>query len=430
MTYVGEAKFSAGMSAYFARHAWGNTTLADLIDALAASSGRDLEAWRAGWLDTAGTDRLTLERHADGPVLVARGPDDGAPRPQILTVGAYRTGSDGLYRSAVARVEVQGPSTSVELAPGADVYLVNDEDLTFATSRLDPETRDVLLTPNAPTLPTAMSRGVAVATGWDMLVSGEAAAAETVRFIAGVLAVETSDSVIEPYLTLAADIAELWTPESERAAVTGVVATTCRDLAKDANRRRVALRVLARTAGSLDEVSGLQAQAGDDVELHWRALARKAEFGADTAAEVAELQERDPDPEAWIQALAVRAAASNAVDKAAAWQTLAIDRTVPIASVSQVARAFWRPGQEHLLAPYLQRYLALVPDLGQGGATPAPVFTSWLFPLFAVDESFVEKAVAAADDSEPVVRKTLRNRADVVLRMVRSRGRSASGSGA
>ena len=38
MEYVGEASFSAGMTAYFARHAWGNTTLQDLIDALARSA--------------------------------------------------------------------------------------------------------------------------------------------------------------------------------------------------------------------------------------------------------------------------------------------------------------------------------------------------------------------------------------------------------
>ena len=54
MTYVGEEQFSAGMAAYFAQHAWGNTTLQDLIDALAATSGRDLDVWRAGWLETGG----------------------------------------------------------------------------------------------------------------------------------------------------------------------------------------------------------------------------------------------------------------------------------------------------------------------------------------------------------------------------------------
>jgi aminopeptidase N len=37
MVYVGEDNFRTGMTDYFARHAWGNTTLQDLVDALGAS---------------------------------------------------------------------------------------------------------------------------------------------------------------------------------------------------------------------------------------------------------------------------------------------------------------------------------------------------------------------------------------------------------
>ena len=35
MTYLGEDTFKRGMASYFARHAWGNTTLQDLVDELA-----------------------------------------------------------------------------------------------------------------------------------------------------------------------------------------------------------------------------------------------------------------------------------------------------------------------------------------------------------------------------------------------------------
>jgi aminopeptidase N len=42
MAYVGEEQFCIEMQAYFAQHSWGNTTLQDLMEALAASSGRDL----------------------------------------------------------------------------------------------------------------------------------------------------------------------------------------------------------------------------------------------------------------------------------------------------------------------------------------------------------------------------------------------------
>ena len=58
----------------------------------------------------------------------------------------------------------------------------------------------------------------------------------------------------------------------------------------------MALRALARTAVDLDDVAWLQAQAGDDVDLRWRALARKAELGGDADAEIDGLLDHDPEP--------------------------------------------------------------------------------------------------------------------------------------
>jgi aminopeptidase N len=419
MTYVGEANFTAGMAAYFAAHAWGNTTLQDLIDALASASGRDLDQWREGWLDTAGTDRLALRREGNRFVLAATGPQ-GPPRPQVLAIGAYRR-QQGLDRTALVEVEVAGPATPVDLPPGADVYLINDDDLTFATTRPAAGTRDALLT-TAAELPTPVSRGVAVATVWDMLVNGEATAAEAVRCLTAVLAAETSDSVIEQYLGRAASAAEKWAPEAERPALTAEVAAASRALAQDPGRRQVALRVLAQTAADLDQLAWLQAEARDDLDLQWRALARKAELGGSTSAEVESLLQRDPDPEAWVRALTVRAAAPDPGEKKSVWQTLAVDRTVPIGQVQDVATAFWRPGQERLLATYAERYLELVPDLERGGMMPALVFTHLLFPLFGIDETFLPRVRASVQQAAPVVRKTVTERSDLAHRMLRSRG--------
>ena len=52
----------------------------------------------------------------------------------------------------------------------------------------------------------------------------------------------------------------------------------------------------------------------------------------------------------------------------------------------------------------------------------AMVFTGRLFPRFAVDEAFLDRAERAAADTAPVVRKTLLEKADLVRRMLRSRG--------
>src|SRR5690606_2279245 len=96
VTYLGEETFLAGLRSYFSKFAWGNADLADLIGELATASGRNLDHWVTGWLDTAGTDTLTLEP-ADGTgyVLRARGPGGGPARPHRLDIGVYDRSDDG-----------------------------------------------------------------------------------------------------------------------------------------------------------------------------------------------------------------------------------------------------------------------------------------------------------------------------------------------
>ena len=78
--YVGEQEFFSGLRGYLVRHAYGNARLADLIDAVAASSGRDLAAWSRAWLQTAGPSTLRgrFRTDADGAftefaAMLARG---------------------------------------------------------------------------------------------------------------------------------------------------------------------------------------------------------------------------------------------------------------------------------------------------------------------------------------------------------------------
>jgi aminopeptidase N len=63
--YVSEQEFFAGLRSYLVRHAYGNARLADLIDAVAASSGQDLAAWSRAWLQTAGPSTLRCQFRTD-----------------------------------------------------------------------------------------------------------------------------------------------------------------------------------------------------------------------------------------------------------------------------------------------------------------------------------------------------------------------------
>ena len=130
----------------------------------------------------------------------------------------------------------------------------------------------------------------------------------------------------------------------------------------------------------------------------------------------------DPDPDAWVRAVAVRAASPDPAAKEATWQTVVVDRSVPVSDVKQVTALFWRPGQDAALAPFAERFLELAPHAHRGGMTPAMVFANRLFPLYGIDERFLERAAAvAAADTAPVVGKYMTERIDVVRRMLRAR---------
>ncbi|PUA79729.1 aminopeptidase N [Nocardioides currus] len=419
MHFVGEDVFCAGMSAYFAEHAWTNTTLDDLVGSLEQASGRDLQPWRTAWLETAGVDRLGIEHADEGLVLTAAGAH-GAPHPQVVGVGAYRRSGEVLEEVGAVSVEVHSGRTVVERLPAADLYLVNHDDTTFATTRPDAAGRDVLVS-HPSGLPTTLTRAVAMATVWDMLTSAEASAGEAVAALTDVLRVETVDTVAEPLLGLALTAAQRWAPESARPGLEAQVAGTARSMVAAGVSRQAALRVLARTATGESDLAEVREQAGDDLDLRWRVLERRAELGDVDATAVQALQDRDPDPDAWVRSLTVRACSPFADAKEEAWTAL-VERRVPVQSARVVGPSFWRPGQDQVLAPYAERYVEALPTLHEGGMIPGLALTDSLFPLHAVDEAWVARVrEVAAARAAPVVVGALTERSEEVLRMVRTR---------
>ena len=147
-----------GCGAYFAAHAYGNATLADLLDSLSAASGRDLAGWAERVAAPAGVNTLlpAVTVDAEGrytEVTVRQTAPDGAPelRPHRIGVGLYRRRRcAALSRSARRGRRSTRPSDG-GTHPGtgaagtsrpADLLLLNDGDLTFAKVRLDPASAD------------------------------------------------------------------------------------------------------------------------------------------------------------------------------------------------------------------------------------------------------------------------------------------------
>jgi aminopeptidase N len=86
-----------------------------------------------------------------------------------------------------------------------------------------------------------------------------------------------------------------------------------------------------------------------------------------------------------------------------------------------LSSAFWRPGQEEILAPYAQRYLDAVADI-RGGGLLAYGLQLRFYPVHAgEDVAAAARAACESDALVPFVRQTVIRLADVHSRQVAAR---------
>ena len=130
-----------------ARHAYGNTTLADLLRSLERTSGRDLSAGRgSGWRPPASTRcDSTCAVDADGRGHCAAVVQTAPEGRRCVSTGSRSASTPaGRQRwSESSRIErdVDGARTPMPELVGLtrpDRVVVNDEDLTYAKVRTDP----------------------------------------------------------------------------------------------------------------------------------------------------------------------------------------------------------------------------------------------------------------------------------------------------
>ncbi|MBP2436032.1 aminopeptidase N [Microbacterium amylolyticum] len=254
VAYVGEEAFFRGAQIYFARHAYGNTTLEDLLLALEETSGRDLRAWSRAWLETTGMSTLSLEGAGEARDIVQTD-----PRPHRLRVGLFREEDGALVRRESIDVDIHQERTSISVpqidGEESDLILLNDGDLTYAKVRLDERSLRTVER-SLSSLDDTLARGLIWSALWNATRDGELAASRFLDIVARHAHAETNVGLL-----------------------TGVLANALfavRHYVADADRD-------AASATWLDAAwQGLQgAAAGSDGQLVWaRAVGHAAAFDA------------------------------------------------------------------------------------------------------------------------------------------------------
>ncbi len=426
VAYVGLDHFLAGLRDYFRAHAFGNATFDDLLGALEKASGRDLSDWGRQWLKTTGLNTLRpdFEVDADGRFTrfaIRQGgatPGAGETRVHRLAVGVYAdNGSGKLVRAHREELDVEGDVTEVAAlhgVPRGELILVNDDDLTYCSMRLDDESLRTALTRIAD-IADPLPRTLVWSAAWEMTRDAELRARDFVTLVMRGVHAETEVGVAQRLL-LQAQAALNSYAEPDWAAQSGWPAFADRlvELARDAEAgsdHQLALvnalctSVLSERHLTLlgDLLDGDPAGHGlpglkVDTDLRWRivtALAAGGRIDAEgTATPFIDAEvTRDPTAAGRRHAAAAAAARPQAEVKAHAWREVIEDDTLPNITARAIIGGWTQPGQRDLLLPYTQRYFDSVAAVwDRRSSEVAQTVVVGLYPSWDISASALQAA--------------------------------------
>ena len=483
VAWLGAEAFFAGINEHFARHRFGNASLADFLDSLAAVSERDVHGWAERWLRTTGVDTVrpcAAVGSGGGWSVSVR--HEGC-RPHRLAVGVYdlageraEGGAAGGGRALVLRerLELELAADERESAvssagPVPDLLLANDGDLTYAKVRLDEVSwRTVCAALSG--LPDALSRAVVWNAVREMVRDGELAPWACLEVVRAHAAAEVETSVAGDVLTFARrQVADRFLPAVRRTEALELLAGACRELlwrarwdggaegasggsgagagsvssggsgagVDRAGLRLTAVRQLIDCALEPDELQGWWA-AGKvpegpvlDAELRWRLLLRLSVLGAVGGAEIDAALAADPSAAGEEGAARCRAALPDAAGKAAAWEAMFGDVPESAALSNHVltatAQGFWQPEQGGLLAEYAGRFFEEAVALAERrGPAVAAIVGRYGFPHTVVSAEVLrrgEECLRGADGVVPAaLRRQLADHLDDLRRALAVRG--------
>ncbi|MCF8526809.1 MAG: aminopeptidase N, partial [Candidatus Nanopelagicales bacterium] len=454
VAWVGEEEFLAGVRNYFAKHAWGNTELRDLLVELEATSGRDLSEWTREWLQTSGVNLLRplLEVSADGTIeaLVIDQEPPTMPEGIAPTLRSHRIGV-GLYdlvhgtltlRERV-EVDVVGARTPVPALAGTrqpDLLLLNDGDFTFAKVRLDERSWQTVID-HLGALDDSLARAIVWGAAWDMTRDAEVSTGDFLQLVLSGIGTETDIGVVQGVLRQLRTAIDVYATPDHRAEYLIALADAARGHAEasDAGSDRQlafarAFAAAASTPAQLDVVASLLdgTLTWDglviDTDLRWFLLQELVSSGHRDPESIDSELERDDTATGRRQAAVARASVPSAEAKAAAWADILEHPELPNAIIEATIGGFVQPDQVDLLRSYRDAYFAVLPSVWQERTMEiAQSVTMGLYPMFLIDDETLAAtdAFLAQEGLNSACRRLVGEGRDGVVRAAKARARDS-----
>jgi aminopeptidase N len=431
VAYVGLENFLAGLRVYFDKHAWGNATLNDLLGALEEASGRDLSWWSAQWLETTGLNVLRPKFSTDAEgrfteFAVLQGParpGKGEYRTHRVAIGVYDDNDNGkLVRTHRVELDVSGERTEVpDLVgvPRGKLVLVNDDDLTYCTMRLDNDSLATLVD-RISDIVEPLPRTLCWSAAWEMTREAELKARDFVNLVLGGLDSESEVGVVQRLLLQAQTALSSYSDSSWRdegwQRFTRRVLELARSSEPGSDHQLAFVNALA--ASVLDDelldvlrgwLDGSNPLPGLDVDtdLRWRLLQALTAHGKAGLEEINAEQERDPTATGRRRAETARALRPTRESKDEAWDRAVNDDELPNAVSEAIIGGIPHPSQKELLRPYVERYFSDVAAVwDRRSSERAQSMVVGLFPAWSVHQSTVDAADQwLAGDHPPALRR-------------------------
>jgi aminopeptidase N len=447
VAYVGRENFLDGVRKYFAAHAWGNATLADLLAALEETSGRDLATWSAEWLQTAGVNTLRASYSVDADDRFAEfAVEQEAPathpvlRSHRIAIGLYDRTKAGIVRRLRIETDVAGPRAVVPELAGQlrpDLVLVNDDDLTYAKIRLDDHSLRTLVG-SIGEFTDSLSAALCWSAAWDMCRDGEMAARDYVKLVMSGIASVADISVVQTLLRQAGQAVRRFADPGWRPAGLALMASALRALLHEASpgsdAQLACVRAFAGVATNADDLALLAGLRDGsvtldgltvDTDLRWSLLSRLVSRGTAGKDEIDAELARDATDAGERHAAACRAAIPTAEAKQEAWDTLT-GGALTIAMFRAMLSGFVDPDQPALAEPYREKYFQVVGDVWRNWSSAmAQDFASGAYGVCAISRETVEMTDDCIRDANPpaALRRLLTEGRDDVLRALRCQDR-------
>jgi aminopeptidase N len=447
VAYVGRDAFLEAARRYFARHAYGNTTLGDLLSVLAETSGRDMAAWSRAWLETSGVNTLTPEVVCDAEgritrltVLQGGAGEHPVLRPHRIAVGLYRRAADGaVERYARAEADVVGAAVEIaELAgrPRPDLVLVNDDDLTYCKTRFDEDSLAALRS-HLGDVTDPLARAVCWSAVWNLTRDGLMPARDYLDLVLRFAGRESDIGVLQSLHGQARTALDRYVaPAAREEAGTALAEGAVRALrqAEPGSGHQLAwanfVAAVAAAPAELGLLRGLLDGSARidgldvDQELRWTLLGALVAAGEAGADEVAAERRRDDTASGQRHEVRCLASRPDAEVKAAAWRAVVDSDELSNALVEATIAGFVQPAQRELLAPYAAPYFGVIEDVwAKRSIEIGMAVVRGLYPAYEDSPRTLEATdawLAERADAAPALRRLVLEARDDLARALRA----------